>query len=281
MIECPKIVAEGCCNHMGKIDIAIEMTHSAKKCGADYIKWQKRNPKESVPKKWWNKPHPCPVNSYGNTYLEHRLALEFDISQHKFLKTLAHNIGIGYGVSIWDKISLEEISDINPDFIKIPSAVNLNFEIIRSALKTYRGQIHLSLGMTTRKMREDILSLTSENPERFIIYHTTTEYPCPFEHLFLNEISWLKERCNQVGYSGHNYGIAVDIAAMTLGASWIERHFTLDRTAKGTDHSASLEPRGLENLCRDVKNVFKSLKTKGDMTIIEKEQSLKLRVSNN
>lgn len=274
-----KIVAEGCCNHLGKIEVAKEMTKVAKLCGANYIKWQKRNPVESVPKDWHNRPHPCPVNSFGETYLDHRIALEFTIDQHKLLKEISDEIGIGYACSVWDKTSLLEISQINPSFIKIPSAANLNFDLIQESLEVFDGDIHISLGMTSRSDRKRILSFIQNNNKRFVVYHTTTEYPCPFEHLFLQEISLLKEQHDRVGYSGHNYGIAADIAAMTLGASWCERHFTLDRTAKGTDHAASLEPDGLRRLCRDVKSVSKALRYKGnDMTEIERVQSKKLRI---
>jgi N-acetylneuraminate synthase len=115
-----------------------------------------------------------------------------------------------------------------------------------------------------------------------ILYSCTSGYPVPFEDISLLEISRLKEtfggRVRAVGFSGHHLGIAADVAAMTLGAEWIERHFTLDRTWKGTDHAASLEPDGLRRLCRDIKNVYKALQYKSEEVLpIEQVQRDKLK----
>ena len=288
MLGCPQckspyVVAEGCCNHMGDLELAKEMTRVAKLCGSDYIKWQKRDPHESVPKEWQTRPHPNPAHAFGETYLEHRLNLEFSTEQHQELRDYAKEMGIGYAVSVWDETSAAAMISLAPSFIKIPSAANLNFDLLNFVVSNYSGDIHLSLGMTDHKQRERILSYVSASfvelgHDRFVIYHTTTEYPCAFEHLYLREIGRLKNKFNTVGYSGHNYGIAADIAAITLGADWVERHFTLDRTFKGGDHSASLEPDGLRKLCRDVKNVYKALEYKpDDMTEEEQTQSKKLR----
>lgn len=281
----PKIVAEGCCNHMGDLKIAKEMTRIALLCGADFIKWQKRNPYKSVPLEWHDKPHPCSSNAFGKTYLEHRLNLEFSIEQHLELRRMSRDIGIGYAISVWDIDSLLEVKELDPDFIKIPSAANLNFDLIDQAFTHFNVPVHISLGMTGSKEREEISRFLSHfvkhQRERVVVYHTTTEYPCPFERLYLKEIKLLLNEYPCVGYSGHNYGIAADIAAMALGASWVERHFTLDRTFKGTDHAASLEPEGLRKLCRDIRSVYKALDFKPvSMTPIESEQSKKLRVAN-
>jgi N-acetylneuraminate synthase len=123
----------------------------------------------------------------------------------------------------------------------------------------YKGFIHLSVGMTRRNEIEEIVSFFEERKQakdRLVIYSCTSGYPVPFENIALLEIDSLYEkysdRVKEIGFSGHHLGIAVDIAAYTLGARWIERHFTKDRTWKGTDHAASLEPQGLKKLVRDL-----------------------------
>lgn len=278
-----KIVAEGCCNHMGNIEIAKEMTRIAKICGADYIKWQKRKPEISVPEHYHNEPHPNPANSFGNTYLEHRKNLEFSMEQHIELMKEANKNGIGYACSVWDIPSAQEIISLNPDFIKIPSAMNSNVPLLEYVFNNYKNKIHISTGMMTIEEKNNLKNfIIDKNPDQFVIYHTTTEYPCPFDHLYLLEISNLKNTFKHVGYSGHNYGIAADIATLTLGASWIERHFTLDRTWKGTDQAASLEPEGLRKLCRDIASVEKSLAYReNEMTKEEYFQRNKLKIVKN
>lgn len=276
------IIAEGCCNHQGNIETAIEMTHVAKLCNANYIKWQKRNPVESVPQHIQNQPHPNPVHSFGKTYLEHRQNLEFSIEQHKILKDEAEKINIKYSCSVWDITSAKQIISLDPDYIKIPAASNNNYKLLDFLLSSYTKEIHISLGMTTHQEREHLINKITPFSNRVVLYHTTTEYPCPFENLFLLDIQKLKSLYPNVGYSGHNYGIAADVAAYTLGAKWIERHFTLDRTMKGTDHAASLEPDGLRKLCRDIKNIELTMRFKPDhMTTGEQASRHKLKIEHN
>lgn len=254
-----KLVSELCCNHGGDINVAKEMIKMSKLCGADYVKFQKRNPYKSVPDHIKNLPHPCPHNSFGKNYLEHRLALEFNIGQHRELKNYCEEIGIGYSSSVWDIDSAREIISLNPDFIKIPSAMNEDYSIMDILFNEYKGDVHVSLGMISKKEKEKLFLYLENKKNRVVIYHTTSGYPVKFEELFLLEILELKKIFCNVGFSGHHLGIAVDIAAYMLGANWIERHFTLDRTNKGTDHAASLEPSGLQKICRDMEAVRKSL----------------------
>jgi N-acetylneuraminate synthase len=134
----------------------------------------------------------------------------------------------------------------------------------------FTGEIHLSLGMTEEDEIEKIVSLFEVNKRHqdLVIYSCTSGYPVAFEDVCLLEIPNLitkyQGRVKAVGFSGHHLGIAADIAALTLGATYIERHFTLDRTWRGTDHSASLEPDGFRTLCRDARSVLKTLKYKGE-----------------
>jgi len=274
-----KVIAEGCANHQGDLKLAKEMTQMANVCGADYIKWQKRNPIESVPPEWHKKAHPQPEFSYGSTYLEHREALEFSVDQHAELLKFAKMVGIGCAISVWDITSCKQMLELDYDFLKIPSAANLNFDLMNFLVHNYKKDIHLSLGMITKSERNKIVDYVSRYPHRFIIYHTTTEYPCPFSRAFLLQIPELLQKVPRVGFSSHAKGIAIENAAVALGASWIEKHYTNDRTIRSGDAANSLEPEGLRKLVRDLKATYQALQYKpDDMTEVEKEQSDKLRV---
>jgi len=280
----PIIVAEIGCNHMGSIEIALDLIKIAKDCGADYAKFQKRTNKELLSKEQYNAPHPNPVNSYGDTYGEHREKLEFDLETHNKLKDFCESINIGYSTSVWDMTSAKEIASISPDYIKIPSAMNNHIDLLEYLIEKYSGDIHISSGMT---YEEEILKIHSmfeakKALSRLVVYSCTSGYPVPSEDVCLLEINKLKkvfgDKINQYGFSGHHKGVAIDIAAYTLGAVWIERHFTKDRTWKGTDHAASLEPQGLQKLSRDLVNTHKALNYKSSEILeIEKVQRDKLK----
>src|SRR4051812_24736064 len=124
--EKPKVIAEIGCNHMGEISIAKDLIQLAKSCGADYAKFQKRNPKELLTEEQYHAPHPVSYNAYGKTYGEHREFLEFNAEQHAELKEYAESLNIGYATSVWDITSAKEIIALGSDFIKVPSACNNN-----------------------------------------------------------------------------------------------------------------------------------------------------------
>jgi len=283
----PKIIAEIGCNHKGDFEIAKELIQLAKECDADYAKFQKRNPSELLSKEEYDKPHGVPYNAYGDSYGKHREFLEFDIDQHRALKAFAESIGIKYACSVWDITSAQEIISLNPDFIKVPSALNNSTKLLEFLRDNYTGQIHISLGMTTRKEEEEILNIYKKSSkDQLVLYSCTSGYPVAFNDVCLLEINRLKEHygpsVSSVGFSGHHLGIAIDVAAYTLGAHWIERHFTKDRTWKGTDHAASLEPAGLQKLVRNIKATHQALSyKKTEILEIEKEQRDKLKNSSN
>jgi N-acetylneuraminate synthase len=281
----PYVIAEIGCNHKGDMDIAKELIKVAKIfCNADAVKFQKRNNKELLTEEQYNQPHPNPANSYGNTYGEHREYLEFDVSQHQELKTFCEDIGIDYSTSVWDLTSAREITSLNPNFIKIPSACNNNVKMLEWLCENYHGELHISTGMTSKDEIDDLVNLFKKHKRNkdLVLYNCTSGYPVPFEDVCLLDINLLIEKykndVKHIGFSGHHLGIAVDIAAYTLGANIIERHYTLDRTWKGTDHAASLEPMGLRKLTRDLNAVYKALKFKNqDILPIEQEQRKKLK----
>lgn len=280
-----KLIAEIGCNHKGEMEIAKELIKIAKIfCNADVVKFQKRNNRELLTEEQYNAPHPNPANSYGDTYGAHREYLEFTAEQHAELKQYCDEMGIVYSTSVWDLTSAKEIAAIEPELIKIPSACNNNYEMLGWLCDNYKGEIHASTGMTTKDEIEELVSFFESKGRNkdLVVYNCTSGYPVPFEDVCLLEITRLKEqyvhRVKEIGFSGHHLGIAVDIAAYTLGATWVERHYTLDRTWKGTDHSASLEPDGLRRLTRDLKAVNKALTYKAkDVLDIEKVQREKLK----
>lgn len=283
--EKPKVIAEIGCNHKGQFEIAIELLNLAKECGADIAKFQKRNNRELLTEEQYTAPHPNSINSYGDTYGEHREFLEFTVEQHKNLKEHCDSIGLEYSTSVWDVTSAKEMITFNPSLLKVPSACNNNFDMLKVLRDEFEGEVHLSFGMTNQDEEKQIVEFfekTDQAKSRLVIYSCTSGYPVPFKDVCLLEISRLKEdygdRVKNIGFSGHHLGIAIDNAAFTLGANWIERHFTKDRTWKGTDHSASLEPAGMKKLCRDLKATHEALTFKdSEILEIEQEQRDKLK----
>lgn len=281
----PYVIAEIGCNHKGDIAIAKELIKIAKIfCNVDAVKFQKRNNTELLTEEQYNAPHPNASNSYGDTYGAHREFLEFDVNQHQELKDYCESIGITYSTSVWDTTSAKEIASLNPEFIKIPSACNNNFEMLGWLCDHYQGEIHISTGMTTKDEADTLVNyfVAKGRNKDLVLYNCTSGYPVPFEDVCLLDITLLKQKyvaiVKHIGFSGHHLGIAVDVAAYTLGANIIERHYTIDRTWKGTDHAASLEPMGLRKLARDLSAVHSALTFKSmDILPIEQVQRDKLK----
>jgi len=281
----PFVIAEIGCNHAGDMTVAKKMISvAANFCEVDAVKFQKRDNRVLFTEQEYNAPHPNPMHSFGASYGEHRDFLEFTIDQHKELREHCEEQGVVYSTSVWDTSSAAEVAELNPDFIKVPSATNLHFDVLRILADEYGGKIHISLGMTTRTEEESIVDFLRDRGrlQDVVLYACTSGYPVPFDQLALLEVKRLKDtygdELSEVGFSGHHLGIAADVAAMALGATTVERHFTLDRTSKGTDHSASLEPDGLRRLKRDLSHVAKSLRYKdADLLEVEKATRAKLK----
>jgi len=283
--QAPKIIAEIGCNHMGQMDIAKELIDLAKEAGAGYVKFQKRNNKELLTEEQYNAVHPVSANSYGDTYGAHREFLEFNVEQNKELKGYCDSIGIVYSTSVWDVTSAKEMITFEPEFLKVPSACNNNFDMLKVLRDEFKGQVQLSIGMTTKEEVEEIVAFFEEADQaksRLLIYSCTSGYPVPAKNVALLEINWLYEnfsdRVNEIGFSGHHLGTNLDIAAFTLGARWIERHFTKDRTWKGTDHGASLEADELKVLVDGLNETYEALHFKdSEILPIEQVQRDKLK----
>lgn len=288
-MEPPFIIAEIGCNHCGDFDHAkrlIDVAHTF--CAAPCVKFQKRTNAEVLSDAEYNAPHPNPHNSYGDTYGAHREFLEFTLDQHAELKAYCDSLGILYSASVWDMTSAKEIVSLTPKLIKIPSACNTHFDLAAYLCESYAGEIHVSLGMTTAEEIDRIVAFYQERDrlKDVVLYHCTSGYPIAFDEANLLEITRIKERWGDavkgIGFSGHHRGIAIDVAAYTLGATYIERHFTLDRTQKGTDHAASLEPDGLRRIGRDLAATHAALRYKdADILEVEVAQRKKLKWDRN
>lgn len=280
-----KIIAEIGCNHKGDLAIAKELIETACRfCHADVVKFQKRTPRELLSPAEYSAPHPNPIHAYGKTYGEHREKLEFSIEQHRELKAWTETLGAVYASSVWDLTSAREVVALQPKLIKIPSACNTQQMLLDCLCGEYGGEVHVSVGMTTRKEEENLVEFFANRGRNrdLVVYSCTSGYPVDDDDVCLLEIQRLREhygsQVKAIGFSGHHRGIAIDIAAMTLGAEWIERHFTQDRTWKGTDHAASLEPDGLRRLVRDVASVSRALSAKSSEVLpVEQVQRDKLK----
>ncbi len=285
MYERPYVIAEAGCNHMGQMEIAHDLIKTAAYyCKADAIKFQKRCPKELLTEEQYNAPHPNPVNSYGDTYGAHREFLEFTVEQHAQLKKWCEECGIVYATSVWDMTSAREIASLEPEFIKIPSACNTHFEMLQWLCDHYKGEIQLSFGMTSREEEEQIVQLFEKNgrAKDLVLFNCTSGYPVPYADVCLLEISRMRQsyehRVKAIGFSGHHLGTAVDVGAFSLCAHIVERHYTIDRTWKGTDHAASLEPQGIRQLVDDLNAAYQALTYKStEILPIEQVQRDKLK----
>ena len=292
----PTIIAEIGGNHRGEMDTARRMVEIVGRWSTEhfglgqsipevrdgfapikaYVKFQKRTC-DLVHYPSWTKPHPNPAFAYGPTYLDHRRALEFDMNQHRILKEWAQRCGTGYSCSVWDLSAAREIASLDPDWIKVPSAANLDLDLLSVLVDEYGGGIHISLGMTRRSEVYKIVDFMrgAGGLGRTVLYACTSDYPANAHDTRGGELEWLQSAFGSevagIGFSGHHAGIAIDMAATALGAQFIERHFTLDRSWKGTDHAASLEPAGLRKLMRDVQVVSAALGKKPDTGLLDCE----------
>lgn len=284
-IPSAKVIAEIGCNHMGRMDIARELIRHAQLNGAHAAKFQKRCIAELLSPEQYDAPHPNPANSFGETYGKHREALELTVAQHAELKAFCESVGIVYSASVWDTTSAREIAALQPAFIKVPSAQNTNEAVLGILRDEYAGEVHISTGMSTPAEIEACVAWFEQRGmarTRLVLYSCTSGYPVPHHEVTLLDIRRLKEtygpRVAAIGFSGHHLGIALDVVAFALGATWIERHFTLDRTWKGTDQAASIEPQGLSRLVRDIEAVALAWREKpAAMQAIEREQRDKLK----
>ncbi|KAA9166875.1 N-acetylneuraminate synthase [Amycolatopsis acidicola] len=244
-------VAEIGINHNGDIEIAKELIRIAAGTGVDAVKFQKRTPEIATPPDMRDTLRDTPWGQM--TYLDYRYRVEFGIPEYEEIDRYCKELGIDWFASPWDVPSVEFLEKFGVVCHKVASASLTDHELLK-ALRDTGKPIIASTGMSTMEEVDAAVELLGK--ENLVLLHTTSTYPCPPEEANLRTLHTLADRFGvPIGYSGHERGLQVSIAAVAMGACLVERHFTLDRTMWGSDQAASLEPEGLRRLVRDIRNV--------------------------
>ncbi len=249
------VIAEIGHNHMGKLDVAYKMIEAAKRCGADAVKLQKRDNKSLYTKKFYDS-HYDNANSYGSTYGKHREYLEFNFKQYNLLKKFAKKIGIHFFATPFDFESVKFLKKLNMPAYKIASADLINLPLQKEIAKTKKPIILSTGGGTFKDIDRAIKNILKIN-KNLTVLHCTASYPADFKDMNLLIVKKLKQKYKKltIGLSDHENGIDAGVLAYMLGARVFEKHFTLNRANKGTDHAFSLEPVGLEKFIRNINRV--------------------------
>jgi N-acetylneuraminate synthase len=250
------VIAEIGLNHNGDVEIAKQLIDVARRAGADAVKFQKRTPEIATPAHMRDVPRETPWGTMS--YLEYRYRVEFDREQYVEIGDYATMSGLDWFASPWDIPSVHFLEDLGVVAHKVASASLTDTEMLET-LRATGKPIILSTGMSTLEQIDRAVSVLGT--ENLILLHATSTYPMEAEEANLRVIPALRERFAgvPVGYSGHERGLQISLAAVALGAVAVERHITLDRTMWGSDHSASLEPAGLEHLVRDIRVIEEAL----------------------
>jgi N-acetylneuraminate synthase len=253
---CPVyVIAEIGINHNGSVEIAKKLVDAAKAAGCDAVKFQKRNPEKCVPAEVRDKMRETPWGYI--TYLEYRYKVEFGQDDFQQINNYCRAQKIDWFVSCWDTDSVDFIKPFHTPCIKIPSASLTDRELLE-AIRDAGRPIMLSTGMSNMDQIKAAVKLLGT--ERLLLAHATSTYPCAKEELNLRMINTLREMFDcPVGYSGHEVGLTTTLAAVALGAQFVERHVTLDRAMWGSDQAASIEPQGVRQLVKNIRSVETAL----------------------
>jgi len=251
------IVGEIGINHNGDIEIAKALMAAAASAGMDAVKFQKRNPEASTPKSMRDK---LRVTPWGEmTYLDYRYRVELGRDEYLEIAAEAARLGIDWFASPWDTDSVDFLEDLDVKCYKVASASLTDTNLLRAITATGKP-ILMSTGMSTIDDVDAAVGITGK--DRLALLHTTSTYPMPPEEAHLLNIPMLRQRFGvTVGYSGHETGLQISLAAVALGAKVVERHITLDRAMWGSDQAASLEPPGFQKLVRDIRIIESALGT--------------------
>ncbi|QGY38973.1 N-acylneuraminate-9-phosphate synthase [Pseudodesulfovibrio cashew] len=268
------IVAEIGNNHQGEFDVAKQMIDEAAAAGAQAVKFQKRDMEALLTREGRAAPY-TGRNSFGPTYGEHRNALELSIEQMAELKEYSESRGLVFFASAWDEPSLKQILALDVELLKICSADLVNVPLVRKYAEA-RIPIILSTGMSSLEDIDVALAEIRHFHDQVILLHCNSCYPCPEEQIGLPVMDGLRERYGlPVGYSGHEQGIGPSVGAAALAACVVERHFTLDKTLKGTDHQASLEPAELALMVGMIREVERAMQVKGKVVFPDEQAAAK------
>lgn len=273
-LNSPYLIAEIGINHNGDLQIAKKLIDAVHACSWNCVKFQKKNPDLCVPDEQKKE---IKETRWGKmTYLEYKHKMEFSKEEYDYIDRYCKEKPISWACSVWDLDSLNFIKKYEVAFIKIPSAKITDLELVEEASRA-KFPLILSTGMSTLEEIDKAVGLVRKYTSEFLLMHCNSSYPAKMEELNLNCIKTLKERYNcEVGYSGHEYSLEPTVYAVVLAAMVIERHITLDHTMWGTDQASSVEPMGMDMLCKRIRNVKQTLGdgikriTEGELTVRKK-----------
>lgn len=256
------IIAEAGVNHNGDLELAKRMVIAAKEAGADYVKFQTAVPELVIssvaPKAEYQKE----TTGADESQLEMCRKLHLPLSDYAGLKKYCDEVGIGFMSTPFDLVSIDCLAELDMDYWKIPSGEITNLPYLRK-IASKGGRVILSTGMSTLPEVEAAVKILEEggiSRDEIILLHCTTQYPTPYDAVNLHAMGALAALgCRSVGYSDHTPGITVPVAAVALGASVIEKHFTIDRNLPGPDQKASLEPDELHQMVDSIRQVEAAL----------------------
>jgi N-acetylneuraminate synthase len=246
------IAAEIGINHNGSLETTKKLIDAAKAAGCDAVKFQKRTPEICVPKDQWNIERDTPWGRM--TYIDYRYKVEFGKDDYAEIDRYCRAKNIAWFASCWDEEAIDFIEQFDVPIYKTASA-SLTDKNLLLKHKTLNKPTIISTGMSTIEEIEEAVNVFGE--KNLLIAHSTSSYPCPNEELNLKMITTLREKYPEIpiGYSGHETGLAPTWSAVSLGASFIERHITLDRAMWGSDQAASVEPNGFNRLVRNIRDI--------------------------
>ena len=245
------IIAEIGINHNGSLDTAKRLIDIAALSGCDAVKFQKRNPDVCVPEHQKNVPRETPWGTMS--YLEYKYKVEFGKEEYDQIDEYCKTKNIAWSASPWDLDSVEFLAQYDLPYIKIPSAMLTDHDLLRACVATGK-KIIASTGMSTLEEVDAAVQILQKG--EYALLHCNSSYPSKLEELNLSCIKTIKDRYNcEVGYSGHEFRLGTSVAAVYLGATIIERHITLDRTMWGTDQMSSVETQGLIKLVKGIREL--------------------------
>ena len=246
------VIAEIGINHNGSLDIARKLIEGAKAAGCDAVKFQKRTPEICVPKDQWYVERDTPWGRM--TYIDYRYKVEFSNDDYAEIDRFCNKTNIIWFASCWDEVAVDFIEQFDVPIYKTSSASLTDKQLLLKHKKINKPTI-ISTGMSTMEEIEDAEKLF-EN-KNILIAHSTSSYPCPNEELNLKMITTLRDKYPvlPIGYSGHETGLSPTWAAVSLGANFVERHITLDRSMWGSDQAASVEVDGFHRLIRNIRDI--------------------------
>ena len=267
------IIAEIGINHNGDLDIAKKLIDIAAVAGCDSVKFQKRNPDICVPEHQKSVMRDTPWGRM--TYLAYKYKVEFGKKEYDEIDRYCKEKQIQWTASPWDLDSLNFLVSYDVPYLKMPSAMLTNNELMQAAVDTGKKVI-ASTGMSTLEETDRAVEILKGT--EYALLHCNSTYPAPIDELNLNCIKTLKDRYNcEVGYSGHEFRLGTTVASIYLGATIIERHITLDRTMWGSDHMSSVEPQGLIKLVKGVRELEMALGD-GEKRVTEGEKPIRKKL---